>query len=92
MRTSLIADKCAFPSFSIRQDFPVLLILMFCSEGDNAPDAVHFAHQLNEWLNLVSLKVLWLLVSPCLVDFTALDKFMGYGEGTRIWINKLRGQ
>ncbi|KAK6983698.1 proteasome assembly chaperone 2 [Biomphalaria glabrata] len=39
-----IFEKC--------QDLPVLVLLMFVSEGDNAGDAVAMADQLNKWLKL----------------------------------------
>ena len=45
------------------QDLPVLVFLMFCSEGDNTQDAIDVAQQLNGWMNLISKKVcLWILL------------------------------
>ncbi|KAL8612428.1 hypothetical protein ACOMHN_008413 [Nucella lapillus] len=37
-------------------DMPVLVFLMFCSEGDNAQDAIDVAQQLNGWMNLITRK------------------------------------
>lgn len=42
--------------FETCRDLPVLLFLMFCSEGDNAQDAIDVAQQLNGWMNLISRK------------------------------------
>jgi len=33
------------------------LLLLFCSEGDNALDAIQLATAINTWLHLVDLKV-----------------------------------
>nr|KAG5696628.1 hypothetical protein BaRGS_034089 [Batillaria attramentaria] len=41
------------------QDVPVLVFLMFCSEGDNAQDAIGLAQQLNGWMNLISKKLIF---------------------------------
>ena len=35
----------------------LVLLVMFCSQGDNIPDAVSMATHLNGWLNLVSCNV-----------------------------------
>lgn len=35
---------------------PVLVLLMFVSEGDNAGDGLAIADQLNQWLNLITIK------------------------------------
>ena len=36
---------------------PVLLLLKFCSEGDNTQDAIGIAQKLDGWMNLISKKV-----------------------------------
>ncbi|CAG5129469.1 unnamed protein product [Candidula unifasciata] len=41
----LVFDNC--------QELPVLVLLMFVSEGDNALDAVAVADQINKWLSLL---------------------------------------
>ncbi|KAK7114390.1 proteasome assembly chaperone 2-like [Littorina saxatilis] len=46
----------AKPLLEAIQDMPVLLFLMFCSEGDNAQDAIDIAQQLNGWMNLIGKK------------------------------------
>ncbi|XP_076470475.1 proteasome assembly chaperone 2-like [Babylonia areolata] len=46
----------ARPLLEACRDLPVLLFLMFCSEGDNAQDAIDVAQQLNGWMNLISRK------------------------------------
>lgn len=44
----------AKPLFEACHDLPVVVFLMFCSEGDNAQDAIGMAQQLNGWMNLIS--------------------------------------
>lgn len=46
----------AKPLLEALQDLPVVIFLMFCSEGDNAQDAVNLAQQLDGWMNLISKK------------------------------------
>uniref|UniRef100_A0A0B6ZSN5 Proteasome assembly chaperone 2 n=1 Tax=Arion vulgaris TaxID=1028688 RepID=A0A0B6ZSN5_9EUPU len=46
--TQLVFDNC--------ETLPILVLLMFVSEGDNAYDALSVASQLNRWLNLVTPK------------------------------------
>lgn len=48
-----------FCFLSSSQDLPILILLMFVSEGDNVPDALSMADQLNSWLNLIVKKVLY---------------------------------
>ena len=43
--------------FNFRKDMPVLLLLKFCSEGDNTQDAIGIAQKLDGWMNLISKKV-----------------------------------
>ena len=38
-------------------DVSAALLLLFCSEGDNALDAIQLATAVNTWLHLVDLKV-----------------------------------
>ncbi|XP_033755057.1 proteasome assembly chaperone 2-like isoform X2 [Pecten maximus] len=38
------------------KDMPVLVLLLFCSEGDNAQDAIFLVTRLNQWLDLVDMK------------------------------------
>ncbi|XP_046356589.1 proteasome assembly chaperone 2-like [Haliotis rufescens] len=41
---------------NLKMDTSVVVMMMFCSEGDNAHDAVAMVTQLNNWLRIVSLK------------------------------------
>lgn len=38
---------------SCAEDIPLAVLLLFCSEGDNIPDALTLANQLNDWLHLL---------------------------------------
>lgn len=42
----LYTDSCA-------EDLPVAVLLLFCSEGDNVPDAFTIINHLNSWLSLL---------------------------------------
>ncbi|XP_029022827.1 proteasome assembly chaperone 2 [Betta splendens] len=42
----LYTDSCA-------EDLPLAVLLLFCSEGDNIPDAFTLVNQLNDWLHLL---------------------------------------
>ncbi|TNN72335.1 Proteasome assembly chaperone 2 [Liparis tanakae] len=42
----LYEDSCA-------EDLPLAVLLLFCSEGDNIPDAFTLANHLNDWLHLL---------------------------------------
>lgn len=42
----LYTDSCA-------QDIPLGVLLLFCSEGDNIPDALALVNHLNDWLHLL---------------------------------------
>lgn len=44
----------AKPLLEALKDKPVLLFVMFCSEGDNVPDAIAMAQHLNGWVNIIS--------------------------------------
>lgn len=39
--------------FSCAEDLPLAVVLLFCSEGDNIPDALTLVNQLNDWLHLL---------------------------------------
>ena len=39
--------------FSCAEDLPLAVILLFCSEGDNIPDAFTLVNHLNDWLHLL---------------------------------------
>lgn len=39
--------------FSCAQDIPLGVLLLFCSEGDNIPDALALVNHLNDWLHLL---------------------------------------
>ncbi|GFO43387.1 proteasome assembly chaperone 2 [Plakobranchus ocellatus] len=39
------------------QSLPVLVLMMFVSEGDNAADGLAIADQLNQWLNLINIQI-----------------------------------
>uniref|UniRef100_A0A8C1PRU5 Uncharacterized protein n=2 Tax=Cyprinus carpio TaxID=7962 RepID=A0A8C1PRU5_CYPCA len=36
------------------EDISMAVMLMFCSEGDNIPDAFALVYPLNDWLHLIS--------------------------------------
>ncbi|XP_028317783.1 proteasome assembly chaperone 2 [Gouania willdenowi] len=38
---------------SCEQDLPLAVLLLFCSEGDNIPDAFTIVNHLNDWLHLL---------------------------------------
>lgn len=42
----LYTDSCA-------EDLPLAVLLLFCSEGDNVPDAFTLVNHLNDWLHLL---------------------------------------
>ncbi|KAM9824799.1 proteasome assembly chaperone 2 [Neosynchiropus ocellatus] len=42
----LFADSCS-------EDIPLAVLLIFCSEGDNIPDAFTLINHLNDWLHLL---------------------------------------
>lgn len=44
--------KCLFQD-SCSEGIPMAVLLIFCSEGDNIPDAFALVNYLNEWLHLV---------------------------------------
>jgi hypothetical protein len=46
-----------------RQDVPVLLFVMFCSEGDNVQDAIDIAQKLNGFMNIIGRAVCIILSS-----------------------------
>uniref|UniRef100_A0A3Q0SMB5 Proteasome assembly chaperone 2 n=1 Tax=Amphilophus citrinellus TaxID=61819 RepID=A0A3Q0SMB5_AMPCI len=39
--------------FSCEEDLPLAVLLLFCSEGDNIPDAFALVNHLNDWLHLL---------------------------------------
>lgn len=39
--------------FSCAEDLPLAVLLLFCSEGDNIPDAFTLVNHLNNWLHLL---------------------------------------
>lgn len=39
--------------FSCSEDLPLAVLLLFCSEGDNIPDAFTLVNHLNDWLHLL---------------------------------------
>ncbi|KAJ8041194.1 Proteasome assembly chaperone 2 [Holothuria leucospilota] len=39
-----------------KEDIPLTILLVFCSEGDNIPDALNLVHHLNQWLMLAENK------------------------------------
>lgn len=57
---------------SCAEDIPLAVLLLFCSEGDNIPDAFTLMNRLNDWLHLLDNPVsnVWwkwgLLNSSCL--------------------------
>uniref|UniRef100_A0A3B3TKL8 Proteasome assembly chaperone 2 n=1 Tax=Poecilia latipinna TaxID=48699 RepID=A0A3B3TKL8_9TELE len=48
----LYTDGCA-------EDLPLAVLLLFCSEGDNIPDAFALVNHLNDWLHLEEPKSKW---------------------------------
>lgn len=43
--------------FSCAEDLPLAVLLLFCSEGDNIPDAFTLVNQLDDWLHLLDSPV-----------------------------------
>lgn len=43
--------------FSCAEDLPLAVLLLFCSEGDNIPDAFTLVNHLNDWLHLLDTPV-----------------------------------
>uniref|UniRef100_A0A1A7XIY7 Proteasome assembly chaperone 2 n=1 Tax=Iconisemion striatum TaxID=60296 RepID=A0A1A7XIY7_9TELE len=43
----LYSDSC------LAEDLPLAVLLLFCSEGDNIPDALALVNHLNDWLHLL---------------------------------------
>nr|XP_022312143.1 proteasome assembly chaperone 2-like [Crassostrea virginica] len=39
-----------------KENIPTIVLLVFCSEGDNAQDAVKLAYNLNTWLDFIDFK------------------------------------
>lgn len=35
------------------------ILLLFCSEGDNASDALQLAKHANSWLNIIDMEVIY---------------------------------
>lgn len=38
---------------SCREGIPLVVLLVFCAEGDNIPDAMTLLHYINDWLQLL---------------------------------------
>ena len=45
--------SCVLVVFSCAEDVPLAALLLFCSEGDNIPDAFTLVNHLNDWLHLL---------------------------------------
>lgn len=43
----------------LSRSLPAAVLMKYCSEGDNIPDAVVLCKHLNDWLNLVSSNTAW---------------------------------
>lgn len=48
-----ILEKC------MANEVPVVMLLLYCSEGDNSPDALLLADSVNRWLQLLTEKQGW---------------------------------
>lgn len=46
-----------FLFFSCTEEISMAVVLIFCSEGDNIPDAFTLINQLNDWLHLLEKPV-----------------------------------
>jgi len=44
---------------SFTKELPVVMLLLYCSEGDNTPDALLLANCVNKWLHLLPEKQTW---------------------------------
>lgn len=50
----MVGERSCFGLFfSCAEDLPLAVLLLFCSEGDNIPDALTLVNQLNDWLHLL---------------------------------------
>lgn len=48
---------CVFVVFSCSENISMVVLLLFCSEGDNVPDAFTLVNHLNDWLHLLDKPV-----------------------------------
>lgn len=48
---------CLCVAFSCSEDMSMAALLLFCSEGDNVPDAFTLVNHLNDWLHLLDKPV-----------------------------------
>lgn len=54
----MVGERSCFGRFfSCAEDLPLAVLLLFCSEGDNIPDALTLVNQLNDWLHLLDNRV-----------------------------------
>lgn len=54
----MVGERSCFGHFfSCAEDLPLAVLLLFCSEGDNIPDALTLVNQLNDWLHLLDNSV-----------------------------------
>lgn len=53
---------------SCAENLPVAVLLLFCSEGDNIPDAFALVNHLNDWLHLLDGQVILIEDVPVSVE------------------------
>lgn len=69
--------------FSCAENVPLAVLLLFCSEGDNIPDAFTLVNHLNDWLHLIDIPVrgkLGQLELQSLLSFRLLHNFFGISD------------
>lgn len=60
--------------FSCAEDLPLAVLLLFCSEGDNIPDAFALVNHLNDWLHLLDNPVSDTLEQTASLHFQPSEK------------------
>lgn len=68
--------------FSCAENVPLAVLLLFCSEGDNIPDAFTLVNHLNDWLHLIDIPVRGKLKLELqsLLSFMLLHSFLGISD------------
>jgi len=53
--------------FSCAEDIPAVVLLLFCAEGDNIPEAITIVQHLNKWKKFLDDQVSHRGVTGCLI-------------------------
>lgn len=62
--------------FSCSENVSMVVLLLFCSEGDNVPDAFTLLNHLNDWLHLLDKPV---SASVCGYLYYCISQLVNYG-------------